>query len=75
VKIVSSSEKNKITAFTVDPKNSNILYVGMGNLIYLSENDGENWQVIEPPTRGMIEKIKINPADPDTILLSVKKTF
>jgi hypothetical protein len=75
VKIVSPSKENKITAFTIDPKNSNILYLGMGNLIYLSENDGENWQIIEPPTRGEIEGIKINPADPNTILLSIKKTF
>ncbi|HOK35438.1 MAG TPA: hypothetical protein PLL80_02310 [Candidatus Pacearchaeota archaeon] len=75
VNLVSFSKENKITTFTVDPKNSNILYLGIGNLMYISENGGENWQIVEPPAKGEIEEIKINPADPETILISVKKTF
>lgn len=75
VNLVSYSKENKITAFTIDPKNSNILYLGVGNILYVSENDGENWQIIESPAKGDIEEIKINPTDPNTILISIKNTF
>jgi len=74
VKDLSSSDA-KITAFTIDPKNSNILYLGTENVIYRSENKGEDWEVIEPPIKGRVQEIKINPSDPKVILLSIRKTL
>ena len=75
IKTISLSEENKITAFTIDPKNSNILYIGIGELIYVSENNGDDWQIIEPPTKGRIKDIKVNPINPDTLLLAIEKVF
>jgi len=70
-----SSSNTKITTFTIDPKNSNILYLGTENVIYRSENKGEDWEIIEPPIKGEIKEIKINPSDPKVILLSIRKTL
>ena len=75
IKTISLSGENKITAFTIDPKSSNILYIGIGELVYVSENGGDDWQIIEPPTKGRIKEIKVNPINPDTLLLAIEKVF
>ncbi|PIU42898.1 MAG: hypothetical protein COS98_00425 [Parcubacteria group bacterium CG07_land_8_20_14_0_80_35_11] len=75
LKIISSPGQSGIHSFTIDPKNSNILYLGMGELIYKSEDSGKNWGIIETPIRGIVKEIKINPQDSQTILLSIEKTL
>jgi hypothetical protein len=75
VKVIFPSQRNKINVFTIDPENSNILYLGAEGLIYLSENGGDDWQIIEPPVRGKIKEIKINPIDPNMLLLSITETW
>lgn len=73
--IIFSSSNKDIYTFTIDPENSNILYLGVGELIYKSQNEGESWQIIEPPIRGDVKEVKINPIDTDTLLLSIEKTL
>jgi len=75
IKVISPSGRNKINSFTIDPKNSNILYLGIGELIYKSEDGGSNWQIIEPPMRGDINEIRVNPQDSRTLFLSIEKTL
>ena len=73
--LILPSVEDEIHSFTIDPKNSNILYLGAGELLYISENEGENWRVIEPPTKGEVKEVKINPADSNTLLLSVTEIW
>jgi len=75
VKIITSRERSEINSFTIDPENSNILYLGMGELIYKSEDSGKNWMVIETPIRGVVKEIKVNPKNSQIILLSIEKTL
>ncbi|MFH0987339.1 MAG: hypothetical protein V1841_00380 [Patescibacteria group bacterium] len=75
VNVVKPSFDNKIKSFTIDPQNSNILYVGADNLIYKSEDGGNNWQIIESPVRGDVKEIKINPEDSQTLIISIEKTL
>lgn len=72
LKIISPSGGGEINSFTTDPKNSKILYLGIGNLVYKSEDGGNNWHIIESPTIGEIKEIRINPRDPQTIFLSIE---
>lgn len=69
------SKENEIDTFTIDPQNSNILYLGMGGVIYKSEDGGKNWQTIESPTIGSIKKIQIHPKDSEIILVAVERTL
>ena len=75
LKIISASDRSKINAFTISPKNSNILYVGIGEIIYSSFDAGRTWQIIESPKRGNIKDIKVNPLNVDNLLISIEKIF
>lgn len=71
--LIFPTKNNKIRAFTIDPQNPNIIYVGAGNLLYLTKDDGLNWEIIEPPVRNFIKDVKINPQDSNIILLSLTR--
>lgn len=68
-------DDQKITAFTIDPKNPNILYLGAEESFFKSEDGGETWECIELPQKGKVVQVKINPNDPEMILVSIEKTF
>lgn len=72
---LSPSKEARVNTFTIDPQNSNILYLGVGEVIYKSEDSGKNWQIIESPTVGFVKKIQIHPRDSDIILVAVEKTL
>lgn len=69
------SGETEITAFTIDPKNSNILYLGQGGTFYKSYNAGFDWQIIELPKRGKIEGIVINNRDTSKVMIEMAQTF
>ncbi len=64
----------KITDFTIDPKNPNILYVASRNLLYRSRDKGKTWEVINLP-QGIqrIGEIEINPNNSNEILIKVSQ--
>ncbi|MDD5551707.1 MAG: hypothetical protein PHI88_00900 [Candidatus Pacebacteria bacterium] len=67
------SEKNKISAFTINPGNSNILYIGVGDVLYITEDGGKSWQTVDSPVKGKrIKSIEVNPENPSNLLLTVE---
>lgn len=69
--LISQTEKDKITAFTIDPKNPNILYVGVKDILYKTTDKGKSWNTINVPISGKkIKNIKINQENSNVILLS-----
>lgn len=73
VKSITPSLGNKITAFTINPKDFNMVYLGIGNNIYTSKNEGESWKVREMPKEGQIQEIEVNPEAPNNFLVSINK--
>lgn len=69
------SGEGEITAFTIDPKNSNILYLGQGEAFFRSYKEGSDWEIIELPLRGKIEEVKINSQDSSKIMVELAKTL
>ena len=57
-----------ISALAVDPRDSNILYIGVESLGFLrSEDRGKSWRMLEEPTHHHLMDIKLDPADPDVV--------
>lgn len=70
--LLSSADGSTITAFTISPKNSNILYMAIDNMLYRTIDRGNSWGIINVPTTGrQISDIKINEENPNIILLSI----
>lgn len=64
----------KIRAFTIDPKNPNILYIGGKNIIYRSTDKGKTWETIALPSNLLrIKEIEINPQDSNIILIKTSR--
>jgi photosystem II stability/assembly factor-like uncharacterized protein len=73
INLITPTKNDKINAFTINPKNPNILYVGAGFLLYKSNNGGATWSVTQPPEKGTIKTIRINPFATESILISVAR--
>jgi len=64
----------KITAFTIDEKNPNIIYIGGRGILYKSKNNGKTWEIIDLPQKAQgkkITEIEINPNDSNLILIKI----
>lgn len=71
--LIASTKKSKIGAFTISSKNPNILYTGIEDILYRTDNAGKSWRTIESPRKGKkIKNIEISPKNPNIILLSVE---
>lgn len=67
VSIIIPPEALPIRAVATDPKDSRRLYAGVGSQLYVSEDYGERWRVLDLPTKLPIRMIRIDPENPRTI--------
>ncbi len=68
INILTSRNKN-VTALVISPKNDNIFYYALGNLIYRTSNGGLTWNTMPSPVTRTISTLKIDPENPNTIYL------
>ncbi len=57
---------------TIDPTNSDIIWVGTSNGLRKSENGGDTWDVVQS---GNIRDFKLKPGDPNTIYAVTRSSF
>lgn len=67
VNIIIPPEALPIRAVAINPGDSKRMYAGVGAALYLSEDGGENWRVLDLPTALPIRMIRIDRQDPRTI--------
>jgi photosystem II stability/assembly factor-like uncharacterized protein len=62
-----------VRTFIVSPFNSNILYYGAGSVIYKSTDGGVRWKIIDLPSSKFVERITIDPQDPQFVYVGMHK--
>ena len=63
----------QIRALAVSPHDSGRLYAGSEVGLYMSEDKGQNWSLIESPTGGtQIWSVAVHPSDPEEIWVGTK---
>lgn len=68
IKILTNKNKN-VTAFAISPKNQNIFYYALGNLIYKSTNAGDTWISINSPVTRNVSALTIDPSSVNSLYL------
>ncbi len=61
-----------VDAVAVNPRDTEIVFVGVANQMYISEDGGVNWSVQKLQTTKRIGTIVIDPKDPNNIFLGMK---
>lgn len=69
-KISTTDFGGDLNRVTIDPSDSNIMYVSRGNSLFRSTNKGQTFTLIPLGTNGFINSIVVNPNDTNTIWIS-----
>ena len=65
--------ENEVRALATDPNNPHRLYAGSDVGLYVSEDNGMNWEKLDSPMDGkQIWSAAVHPDDPDTIFAGTK---
>jgi len=72
VPILSSANQFFVGAVAADPKDSDILYIGVGSQVHKSTDGGRNWQIKTLPTSRVVRVLSVKPDDSSIIFAGVK---
>lgn len=68
IDILTNKNKN-VTALAISPRNDNVIYYALGDLIYRTSNGGQTWNTMPSPVTRTISTLKIDPENPNAIYL------
>jgi len=68
IDILTNKNKN-ITALAISPRNANVIYYALGDLIYRTSNGGQTWNTMPSPVTRNISTLKIDPENSNAIYL------
>ena len=72
VSILSSAEQISVGAVTVDSRNSDILYIGVGSQVHKTTDGGRNWQVKTLSTSREVRVLAVKLDDSSIIFVGVQ---
>lgn len=75
VNLLVPGGSSSVRAFTLDPQNSNSIYVGFDSQVHHSDDTGKSWQIKQLETTRKISVIKVKPDDSKTIFVGVDGSF
>ena len=70
--ILSSAEQISVGAVTVDSRNSDILYIGVGSQVHKTTDGGRNWQVKTLSTSREVRVLAVKLDDSSIIFVGVQ---
>jgi len=72
VPTLGSADQISVGAVTVDPKDSDILYIGVGPQVHKSTDAGRNWQIKTLPTSREVRVLSVKVDNSSTIFAGVQ---
>ncbi|MFB6225311.1 MAG: WD40/YVTN/BNR-like repeat-containing protein, partial [Candidatus Paceibacteria bacterium] len=71
--ILTPNREGLVRSIAIAPENSRVIYYGIRNVLYFSEDGGRSWRTRELNLGGnIIDQILIDPANRDTLFLGVR---
>jgi len=62
----------RVNAFAVNPREPQVMYVGMRSGLYISRDKGRTWRKVEGELLGVpVAAIAVHPARPDLVYLGI----